>query len=81
MCVQTKQEIRAVSLSLFKIIINIEPGERSETMEENLVTLSHSLITRQFKFTACGFFELDYTLLFTLVGSISYYVVILIQFS
>ncbi|KAI4479091.1 hypothetical protein M0804_011230 [Polistes exclamans] len=38
------------------------------------------LIQNPLSFTACGFFNLDYTLLNSIIGTIATYVIILMQF-
>ncbi|KAJ9600499.1 hypothetical protein L9F63_009269 [Diploptera punctata] len=41
---------------------------------------SLQLLHRKVQFTACGFFPLDFTLLYSIVGAVTTYLVILIQF-
>lgn len=49
-------------------------------IEETSITLAQFLINHPHKFHACGLFDLDFTLLFGLMGFTSYFVLIAIQF-
>ncbi|XP_023709129.2 putative gustatory receptor 28b [Cryptotermes secundus] len=49
-------------------------------LREELQEFSLQLLHRKVKFTACGFFPLDYTLFYSIVGAVTTYLVILIQF-
>ncbi|KAJ9599140.1 hypothetical protein L9F63_010408, partial [Diploptera punctata] len=51
----------------------------SSTMGE-LQLFSLQLLHRKVQFTACGFFPLDFTLLYSIIGAVTTYLVILIQF-
>ncbi|XP_069677283.1 putative gustatory receptor 28b [Periplaneta americana] len=49
-------------------------------VREELQLFSLQLLHRKVQFTACGFFPLDFTLLYSIVGAVTTYLVILIQF-
>ncbi|XP_023704213.2 putative gustatory receptor 28a [Cryptotermes secundus] len=53
---------------------------RDSGLREELRLFSLQLLHRKVKFTACGFFPLDFTLLYSIVGAVTTYLVILIQF-
>ncbi|KAI4457570.1 invertebrate gustatory receptor [Holotrichia oblita] len=52
-----------------------------QEMREDLVLLSEQMSSRTPSFSAAGFFDIDYTMLFTLLSSITSYLVVLIQFN
>ncbi|KAJ9583546.1 hypothetical protein L9F63_022109, partial [Diploptera punctata] len=45
-----------------------------------LELFSLQLLHQKIQFTACGFFPLDFTLLYSIVGAVTTYLVILVQF-
>ncbi|KAJ9591819.1 hypothetical protein L9F63_001636 [Diploptera punctata] len=49
-------------------------------VREELELFSMQLLHSKVRFTACGFFPLDFTLLYSIVGAVTTYLVILIQF-
>ncbi|KAJ9599233.1 hypothetical protein L9F63_010317 [Diploptera punctata] len=49
-------------------------------IREELQLFSLQLLHRKVQFTACGFFPLDFTLLYSIIGAVTTYLVILIQF-
>ncbi|XP_069698463.1 putative gustatory receptor 28a [Periplaneta americana] len=53
---------------------------RDSDIREELRLFSLQLLHRKVQFTACGFFPLDFTLLYSIVGAVTTYLVILIQF-
>lgn len=83
-CQSTKEKLKEASLDVYEAIVELSAtkndGHNLENIRESLVLLAHALTTRPFYFTAAGFFEIDNSFMFTLVGSISYYVAIFIQF-
>uniref|UniRef100_A0A336MT24 Gustatory receptor n=1 Tax=Culicoides sonorensis TaxID=179676 RepID=A0A336MT24_CULSO len=62
-------------------ILNQGATSISDTVRMMLIQFSLQLTHRRIKFTACGLFELDKRLLFTIIGTLTTYLVILIQFS
>ncbi|XP_055633109.1 putative gustatory receptor 28b [Toxorhynchites rutilus septentrionalis] len=68
-----------------KIAVNvhklINANNYDEELTRQLSHLSLQLTHRKVTFTAYGFFNLDFTLLFTLIGAATTYLVILVQFS
>lgn len=80
-CAKAKYSIREGSLLLYEVMsqvpFNCEHNE--DFLQNDLILLAYSLTNRPFTFTVCGFYEIDYSLMFAMIGSIAYYVVILIQ--
>ncbi|KAL9702578.1 hypothetical protein quinque_006096 [Culex quinquefasciatus] len=68
-----------------KIAVNVHKlmnvNKYDEDLTKQLAQLSLQLTHRKVSFTAHGFFKLDFTLLFTLVGAATTYLVILVQFT
>ncbi|XP_063697716.1 putative gustatory receptor 28b [Culicoides brevitarsis] len=62
-------------------ILNQGATVLTDTVRMMLIQFSLQLTHRRIKFTACGLFELDKRLLFTIIGTLTTYLVILIQFS
>ncbi|XP_049288830.1 putative gustatory receptor 28b [Anopheles funestus] len=60
-------------------LLNAAAGADSE-LAGKLMQLSLQMLHRKVRFSACGLFSLDFTLLFTLVGAATTYLVILIQY-
>ncbi|KAJ9599119.1 hypothetical protein L9F63_010387, partial [Diploptera punctata] len=52
----------------------------NEKIREELELFSLQLLHQKVQFTACGFFPLDFTLLYSVVGAVTTYLVILLQF-
>jgi hypothetical protein len=46
-----------------------------------LQLLSQQLLHRKVRFTACGFFPIDFTLLYSMAGSVTTYLIILLQYN
>ncbi|GJQ69283.1 hypothetical protein Trydic_g6420 [Trypoxylus dichotomus] len=80
----TVLEIQNTSRLSYKLLQYI-PCDTSnmmlEEMREDLVLLSEQMSLRTPSFSAAGFFSIDYTMLFTLLSSITSYLVVLIQFN
>ncbi|XP_062551277.1 putative gustatory receptor 28a isoform X1 [Armigeres subalbatus] len=74
----TVQENKQIAVNVHKLI-NV--NHYDEELTKQLTNLSLQLNHRKVAFTAYGFFKLDFTLLFTLVGAATTYLVILVQFS
>ncbi|XP_062551278.1 putative gustatory receptor 28a isoform X2 [Armigeres subalbatus] len=71
-------ENKQIAVNVHKLI-NV--NHYDEELTKQLTNLSLQLNHRKVAFTAYGFFKLDFTLLFTLVGAATTYLVILVQFS
>ncbi|XP_014290260.1 putative gustatory receptor 28a isoform X2 [Halyomorpha halys] len=61
---------------LYKLMIN---DVTKDILQNDKLSL-HILMKREVVFTACGFFNLDYTLVHSMIASATTYLVILIQF-
>ncbi|XP_065084333.1 putative gustatory receptor 28a [Ochlerotatus camptorhynchus] len=72
------QENKQIAVNVHKLI-NV--NNYDEELTKQLTNLSLQMSHRKVAFTAYGFFKLDFTLLFTLVGAATTYLVILVQFS
>ncbi|EEB13498.1 Gustatory receptor PhGr6 [Pediculus humanus corporis] len=49
-------------------------------VKEEIEIFSLQLLHRKVEFNACGFFKLDFTLLYSMVGAVTTYIIILMQF-
>ncbi|XP_058056706.1 putative gustatory receptor 28a [Anopheles bellator] len=61
-------------------LLNVTSGPESHELATKLMHLSQQMVHRRVRFTACGLFSLDFTLIFTLVGAATTYLVILVQY-
>ncbi|KAJ9599792.1 hypothetical protein L9F63_026359, partial [Diploptera punctata] len=59
-----------------RLLCKTQDVEIREELELFSLQISHQKI----RFTACGFFPLDFTLLYSIIGAVTTYVVILVQF-
>nr|XP_015840750.1 PREDICTED: putative gustatory receptor 28b isoform X1 [Tribolium castaneum]XP_015840752.1 PREDICTED: putative gustatory receptor 28b isoform X1 [Tribolium castaneum]XP_015840753.1 PREDICTED: putative gustatory receptor 28b isoform X1 [Tribolium castaneum] len=71
---QTKNEAKHTSRILHKIY------DRNEEVENSIMHFSFQLLQSNVEFSGCHVFVLDETLLFSVVGAITTYLVIVIQF-
>ncbi|XP_049537189.1 putative gustatory receptor 28b [Anopheles darlingi] len=69
-----------ISVNVHKLLNIISYGKDFQELGTKLVNLSLQMIHRKVYFSACGLFSLDFTLIFTLVGAVTTYLVILIQY-
>ncbi|XP_035777498.1 putative gustatory receptor 28b [Anopheles albimanus] len=69
-----------ISVNVHKLLNIISYGLDCHELETKLTNLSLQMIHRKVNFSACGLFSLDFTLIFTLVGAATTYLVILVQY-
>ncbi|XP_021920102.1 putative gustatory receptor 28a isoform X3 [Zootermopsis nevadensis] len=75
-CASTAREANRTAVLVHKLLSKTrDPG-----VKEELQLFSLQLLHRKVQFTACGFFPLDFTLLYSIIGAVTTYLVILIQF-
>ncbi|KAI4457571.1 invertebrate gustatory receptor [Holotrichia oblita] len=80
----TINEAQNTSNVSYKLLQYVPPSSNNiqdRELREDLLLLSEQSSLRTPCFTAAGFFNVDYTMLFTLLSSITSYLVVLIQFS
>lgn len=53
----------------------------SEDVRDEMEMFSLQLANENVEFSAAGFFTIDYTLIFTIIGGVTTYIIILIQLS
>ncbi|KAJ9599108.1 hypothetical protein L9F63_010376 [Diploptera punctata] len=75
-CTTTSNEANRTAILVHKLINKT----RDPLIREELELFSLQLLHRKVQFTACGFFPLDFTLLYSIVGAVTTYLIILIQF-
>ncbi|KAJ9599139.1 hypothetical protein L9F63_010407, partial [Diploptera punctata] len=75
-CSSTSYEANRTAILVHKLLNKTEDPE----VREELQLFSLQLLHRKVQFTACGFFPLDFTLLYSIIGAVTTYLVILIQF-
>nr|QBB73007.1 gustatory receptor [Protaetia brevitarsis] len=75
------QNTSNVSYKLLQYVPPSSTNPHDRELREDLLLLSEQSSLRTPCFTAAGFFNVDYTMLFTLLSSITSYLVVLIQFS
>lgn len=83
-CDATIREAQKTPIITYKLLQTL-PLESSDPLErdlrEDLLLLSEQTSLRTPSFSAAGFFTVDYTMLFTLLGSVTSYLIVLIQFN
>ncbi|XP_077285460.1 putative gustatory receptor 28b [Arctopsyche grandis] len=77
MCNDCEIEAKKTTILINKMMIQ----EEDENIIRKLHHFSTYLLHRNPKFSACGFFPIDNTLYFTMVGAATTYLIILIQFT
>ncbi|XP_058447184.1 putative gustatory receptor 28b [Malaya genurostris] len=77
-CSLAKNENEKIAANVHKLM-NVNSYD--DEIVKQLANLSMQLTHRKVMFTAYGFFNLDFTLLFTLIGAATTYLVILVQFT
>ncbi|KAE8573421.1 Gustatory receptor 81a [Halyomorpha halys] len=75
-CERCKIEAKKFNTLLYQLMIDDKTNEISENKKLRL----HISMKREVVFSACGFFNLDYTLIHSMVAAATTYLVILIQF-
>ncbi|KAE8573423.1 Gustatory receptor 81d [Halyomorpha halys] len=75
-CERCKSEAKKFNTLLYQLMIDDKTNEISENKKLRL----HISMKREVVFSACGFFNLDYTLIHSMVAAATTYLVILIQF-
>ncbi|XP_014612274.1 PREDICTED: gustatory receptor 68a-like [Polistes canadensis] len=74
-CDETTQKMEQVNEIIYTFY-----GESTDNMiQQEIRVFMFQLIRNRLTFTACGFFDLDHTFLYSVIGSITTYLVILIQ--
>ncbi|KAE8573057.1 Gustatory receptor 59 [Halyomorpha halys] len=73
---QAKYESQELNTLVYQLMIN----DKNKGFLHNEKLRLHILMKREAVFTVCGFFDLDYTLLRSMIASATTYLVIMIQF-
>ncbi|XP_022192917.2 putative gustatory receptor 28a isoform X1 [Nilaparvata lugens] len=76
-CTITSEEVSNTSILVHALLNN---EDTNSDLNEDLLLFSNQLSHEKVVFTACGFFNLDFTLINTVFGAVSTYMIILIQF-
>ncbi|KAJ9583545.1 hypothetical protein L9F63_022108 [Diploptera punctata] len=76
LCSAISFEANRTGILVHKALKAVEDSSVKEELEE----FSLQLLQRKVQFTACGLFPLDFTLLCSIIGAVTTYLVILIQF-
>ncbi|XP_023296580.2 putative gustatory receptor 2a [Lucilia cuprina] len=76
LCEKTVQTTNSIALGLHRIDIDIMNDNHNSVIEQFSLQLLH----QKMSITAAGFFSIDCTLLYTIVGATTTYLIILIQF-
>lgn len=66
----------AVLVQKLLVVQSLHPETTAE-----LQVFSQQLLHRKVRFTACGFFPIDFTLLYNMAGSVTTYLIILLQYN
>lgn len=82
-CAQATEKAKTTSAVSYKLLIEMPACPRSafeSQLRDELLMLADHLEYRQVYFTAADCFSVDYTMLFTIFGSVASYIVITLQF-
>nr|QHN69202.1 gustatory receptor 4 [Sirex noctilio] len=74
-CNRTKNEARYTSSLLYKFSMK----SKLQDLRNEVIHFSLQLIHENVTFTACGFFDIDFRMLCSIIGTVTTYLVILIQ--
>ncbi|KAE8573023.1 Gustatory receptor 76 [Halyomorpha halys] len=76
-CKNTTQKVKDFNILLYQLMIK----DNSNRLTNNRKLRVHIAMKRQVNFTAYGFFDLDYTLVHSMVAAATTYLIIFIQFN
>lgn len=83
-CNSALNEAEKVGKTTFKLLQDIpefKMTENEEMLREELLVLAQQALMNCPHFTAAGFFNVDYTMLYNILGSVTSYVVVIVQFN
>ncbi|XP_068896176.1 putative gustatory receptor 28b, partial [Tenebrio molitor] len=75
-CHFASEEAEEVGRKVHKVLIRND----NEEVEEKLLAFSKQIMHSKFRFTLCGLFNIDASLLFNMIGSSATFIIIMIQF-
>lgn len=79
-CHATTKEVQRTTVVCFKLIQTLNKSGQSDAVRDELLLLAKQASMERLHFTAAGFFNVDYTMLYILLSSITSYIVVLFQF-
>lgn len=80
-CDRTVREAGRISFMCYKLLYESSPFDRKTFSRYDITLLAMQSSATAVCFSAAGFFSMDYTTLFTLIGFVTSYLVVLIQFN
>lgn len=78
-CDKVVKEARKTGAITYEILTNIPRGRNTDILREEFSIIGKRVTTRCPKFTAAGFFNVDYTMVFTILGAFTSYIVVIVQ--
>lgn len=81
-CEMTTKEAKRTSTICYNLLLSIpdtSTNYQNRVLRKELILLAHQVSNQLPRFSAAGFFNVDYYLLFGLLGTLTSYTVVLIQ--
>lgn len=81
-CEKTTREARRTATICYKLLLDVPPicsTMQERILKEELILLAQQATHQCPYFSAAGFFNVDYSMLFGLLGTVTSYVIVLIQ--
>ena len=79
-CKATTEEARRTGAICFKLIRTLGKCDKRDSLRDELLLLARQASMEHLHFSAAGFFNSDYTMLYNLMNVIMGYIVIVFQF-
>lgn len=82
-CSSTTQEAFQTGVIAHNILLNISVGTDDgfqELVKEELTLIVQQVVQRKAHFSAGGFFPIDFTIVYGLIGAVTSYFIVLLQF-
>lgn len=80
-CEKATKEAQNLGTISYKLLARIDRTPETAHIREELFILAQQVTHRCPYFSAAGFFNVDYTMLFIILGSFTSYLVVIIQFN
>lgn len=80
-CDMATKEAQKISTISYKLLAELPKNPEMYMVREELLILAQQSTTKSPYFSAAGFFNVDHTMLSTILGTFASYIVVIIQFN
>lgn len=80
-CDLATKEAKKTGFLCYKLTQEISACSQPQDVKDDLILFAQLATNQAPYFTAAGFFNVDYTMLLSILGSVTAYIVVLIQFN